>query len=117
MYNDTVVVGVRDLVRKFESLEGQGQFICIKTRQDYNLGETIRGQEADTSPHKRKRLTKPSPVGMLLPVEICQQNQEQVAANRLCHRVKADQPRQTDLREDRDGEDTGYEAINSTGDG
>ena len=58
------------MVRKLESLEGQEQVICLKTRQDYNFGETIRGQEADTSlasPYKRQRLTKPSPVGMVLP--------------------------------------------------
>jgi hypothetical protein len=62
--------GVKDMVRKFESLEGQRQDICLRTCQEYNFADTIRGQEADTvlaSPLKRQRLTKLSPVGRLSP--------------------------------------------------
>jgi hypothetical protein len=66
--NDNCTGGVKEIVRKFESLDGQEQDICLRTRQDYNFGGTIRLQEADTilaSPLKRQRLIKLSPVRRL----------------------------------------------------
>ena len=46
--NDNCTGGVKEIVRKFESLDGQEQDICLRTRQEYNFADTIRVQEADT---------------------------------------------------------------------